>query len=298
MRSKWLCLIAASALIAPAAAHGDVVPDLPPALTGHVGTDIGTFSAACGFSHRASDDPIVFPGMPGASHSHDFIGARTTNAFSTGASLRASATTCVRTNSPNPDSDRAAYWVPTLYVNDVAVAPSTTTVEYKTGRRLREPIRAFAPAFRLIAGSAAGGQQEVGGGLRIWFFECKDGTVKAGGGLLAPTCASTLVLTMRFPDCSNGELNSPDHKAHMAYSQQVAGTGPYVCPPSHPLPRPKLSLLIRYPTSAGPSTRLASGGLNTAHADFFNGWVPGIQEQLVTTCLNSDRYCGGGDVPD
>ena len=38
--------------------------------------------------HRAPDDPIVFPGKPGASHEHTFVGNRTTGAFSTYGSLR------------------------------------------------------------------------------------------------------------------------------------------------------------------------------------------------------------------
>src|SRR5215207_7742183 len=42
-----------------------------------------SFSVRCDFSHRASDDPIVHFGHPGASHSHDFFGNRSTNANST-----------------------------------------------------------------------------------------------------------------------------------------------------------------------------------------------------------------------
>ena len=41
------------------------------------------FVTRCTFSHRLADDPIVRPGQPGASHSHDFFGNRTTNANST-----------------------------------------------------------------------------------------------------------------------------------------------------------------------------------------------------------------------
>jgi hypothetical protein len=42
-----------------------------------------SFAVRCDFSHRASDDPIVHPGDPGAAHSHDFFGNRSTDAFST-----------------------------------------------------------------------------------------------------------------------------------------------------------------------------------------------------------------------
>src|SRR3954447_13150804 len=36
------------------------------------------FPADCTVTHLASDDPIVFPGVPGAAHNHTFIGNLTT----------------------------------------------------------------------------------------------------------------------------------------------------------------------------------------------------------------------------
>ena len=41
------------------------------------------FISSCRTSHRAMDDPIVFPGYPGLSHDHTFVGNTTTNASST-----------------------------------------------------------------------------------------------------------------------------------------------------------------------------------------------------------------------
>ena len=41
------------------------------------------FISTCRFSHRAPDDPIVFPGHPGFSHDHSFVGNTSTDAFST-----------------------------------------------------------------------------------------------------------------------------------------------------------------------------------------------------------------------
>src|SRR5881396_1703219 len=63
----------------------------------------GRFTTDCAFSHRLPDDPIVKPALPGASHSHDFFGNATTNAFSTYDSLRAGSTTCDR------EQDAAGY---------------------------------------------------------------------------------------------------------------------------------------------------------------------------------------------
>ncbi len=35
---------------------------------------VAEFLAECPYTHRAPDDPIIFPGLPGASHMHSFFG--------------------------------------------------------------------------------------------------------------------------------------------------------------------------------------------------------------------------------
>ena len=57
------------------------------------GTQGARFVTRCTYSHTLSDDPIVHPNQPGASHSHDFFGNKTTDAFSTLASLTKGGTT-------------------------------------------------------------------------------------------------------------------------------------------------------------------------------------------------------------
>ena len=73
------------------------------------------FVSACAFSHEAMDDPIVYPGQPGKSHDHSFVGNTSTDASSTLASLQAAGTTCRR------PADKAGYWMPTLLVDGNAV---------------------------------------------------------------------------------------------------------------------------------------------------------------------------------
>src|SRR4029453_12264389 len=41
------------------------------------------FNATCKYSHSKSDDPIVFPGLAGASHLHSFVGNDATGANTT-----------------------------------------------------------------------------------------------------------------------------------------------------------------------------------------------------------------------
>src|SRR5262245_47196774 len=68
-----------------------IAPTVPQ--PGRAGTDFG-WSSVCGYSRTAKDDPIVYPGSPGLSHSHDFFGNDGTDAFSTYESLRADTTNC------------------------------------------------------------------------------------------------------------------------------------------------------------------------------------------------------------
>ena len=107
------------------------------------------FNADCLPSHVAPDDPIVYPGMPGAAHSHEFSGAWSTNAFSNAASLKRSGTTC------DPQEDTGAYWMPTLYMKGTRMEIDHTTAYYAAGRQTsdaqRAKIKAFPADFRMIA---------------------------------------------------------------------------------------------------------------------------------------------------
>ena len=93
------------------------------------------FVTRCTFSHTLSDDPIVKPNMPGASHSHDFFGNVTTNAATTLSTLAAGGTTCIDRN------DLSGYWVPSLTVNGVAVPPKFANVYYQSAGK---PFRSIS----------------------------------------------------------------------------------------------------------------------------------------------------------
>jgi hypothetical protein len=239
------------------------------------------FVETCRFSHQGPDDPIVFPGKPGASHQHTFVGNRTTDAFSTFGSLRSSRTTCARA------ADTAAYWVPALYQGSSLVLPRAATIYYRRGTT--SPVTAFPNGLRMIAGDAAATSPQ---GMRVTFWSCGalSGVPPSSD---VPTCpqarGSTLRLHVRFPSCWDGRrLDSPDHKSHMAYA--VRGS----CPSTHPVAVPAIAQIYRYPTLGGEGFTLASGGEYSAHADFFNAWRPGALKRLVEGCLNALVHCGRG----
>ena len=79
------------------------------------------FRADCQYSHRLPDDPIVSPGLPGASHMHSFVGNKAVDANTAAGDLtKFTATTC------KPVQDHSAYWVPTLYDNATGKPVETT----------------------------------------------------------------------------------------------------------------------------------------------------------------------------
>lgn len=240
------------------------------------------FVSGCAFSHRGPNDPIVFPGQPGRSHDHSFVGNVSTNAFSTLATLHGAGTTCRRTG------DTAGYWMPTLLVDSQPVAPMGATIYYR--RSTLDAPQAFPAGLKIVAGSSlAVGAQDT----RVVFWNCGvDGGVRPSS--VPPTCANTtseaLRLHVTFPSCWDGHnLDSADHKSHMAYPTRG------VCPASHPVPTPAITLIYRYPTTGGPLTALASGSALTGHADFFNAWNQSELSRLVTTCLDALRHCGRGN---
>jgi len=241
----------------------------------------GIFVADCAFSHRAADDPIVFHGMPGWSHSHDFFGNRSTHAGSTLRTLRRSRGNCV------PGDDGSAYWVPTLYRHGRAQKPVHVQAYYQDFFRYGR-VLPFPPGLRVVAGWAAARRPHRG----IIRWTCQDD--HGPGGLEIPSCESNFVtLRIGFPDCWDGRrLDSRDHRSHMAYNHADGlELGPQRCPASHPVVVPQLQLNIVYPIHDGDGVTLASGPVMTAHADFFNGWKPSVLRRRVNRILSAGKAC-------
>lgn len=258
---------------------------------GAVPTDIN-FLTVCFYSHRAPDDPIVAPNAPGGSHSHDFFANTSTNDASTYETLLAHGMT-----SCNRVGDTAAYWAPSLLVDGAILQPQRINAYYRPGGKDPASIQAFPAGLKVIAGdSKATSPQD----LRIVSWGCAataDGMPAVAPSATPVTCPfdaalrgaqGGLKIRIRFPDCWNGvDLDSADHKSHMAYSRRGA------CPSTHPVPVPQINMNVVYPTAGGPGVVLASGNSAlTGHADFFNAWDQATLEMLVENCLNASVHCG------
>jgi hypothetical protein len=244
----------------------------------------GMFVAECDHTHRAKDDPIVYPRLPGRSHLHEFFGNRSTDASSTPASLRRAVSECT------PKADRSAYWVPALYRGAKRVTPIAAQIYYQDFGRNGQ-VFPFPPGLRMIAGDVASKRLQPTYKVH---WECS--SLHAGGSQTIPTCTKEqghVTLRVSFPDCWDGRrLDSPDHASHMAYHRDN-GFEPYLqeCPRSHPVLVPQLQVNVFYPMHDGRGVRLASGPIATAHADFFNAWRPKALARKVETVLNRGQAC-------
>jgi Domain of unknown function (DUF1996) len=237
-----------------------------PAASGASADHGASFAVRCDFSHRAPDDPIAHSGHPGASHSHDFFGNRSTNANSGYKNLLAAGTTCTRS------ADKAAYWMPTLKWGGKTLDSSRAVFYYRAGGKDHTKVKPFPAGFKVVTPPGV----QVG-------WRCGHGKEEKG----APSrCSqSTLGVRIIFPDCSNGKLDSYNHRAHMAYSRRI--NGEVRCPSSHPISLPVLTMNVTFHlhTSQGPA-RLSSGKPSTMHADFFNAWKQTVLNDLVKRCIN------------
>src|SRR5437660_908110 len=124
-----------------------VVPAVAAASTTAAAGNGTLFKSACLANHEAMDDPIVFPGQPGASHMHVVFGNTTTNAFSTYASMIGRPATC------RIAGDHAGYWIPALYANGTEILPRFANAYYLAdGARGR--IVPFPAGLKVIAGDS------------------------------------------------------------------------------------------------------------------------------------------------
>jgi len=243
------------------------------------------FQVNCSVTHRLPDDPIVLPGLPGASHEHAFTGNTTTNAHTTLDSLRGAglgATSCL-----TPD-DLSAYWFPSMFNGTAPVIPlGRQVIYYKSGVLDYTTVRPFPPGLRYVVGSPSATLEQFRDHPgRVEGWECGNSFFNWD---FPANCASGSQLNVRFqaPSCWNGtQLDSADHKSHMAYP--VNGT----CPSSHPRPVPMLEFKIAFPVDGNMSqVRLASGRGFSWHYDFFNAWDEPTLAALVSHCINGGLQC-------
>ncbi|CAN5163419.1 DUF1996 domain-containing protein [soil metagenome] len=232
-----------------------------------------TFLVRCVHSHFAAYDPIVFPRQPGAAHEHEFFGSVTTNASSTVQSLVNGANTCSLTD------DDSGYWFPAMYEGGERVEADKVSVYYRTMPGERDTVTPFPVGFRLIAGNSQSTVPQS-----VVRYNCGPGTPDKA---TPPKCpGGEFNVFLDFPECSNGQLDSTDHKSHMAY--RTLGN----CPATHPILLPTIRAIVRYPSNGGNDVAFSSGSPTTFHGDFMNAWNPVTLTRVIRDCLIAGVSCG------
>jgi len=254
-----------------------VPPDTNPPTTHH------EFQANCPVSRtNLNDDPIVFPNLPGASHSHTFLGNTTTNAATTLASLQAGVTACIT------PGDKTGYWMPTLLNGTTAVQPAgPQVIYYKSGVIDYRSVRPFPPGLRYVVGSPAATIDDFRNNPgAVAGFECGDSSFNWD---IPANCPAGTQLNVRLqaPSCWDGlHLDTPDHKSHMAYP--VLG----VCSNDHPVAVPMIEFKMAWPVSGDLSqVHFSSGRGYSFHYDVFNAWDPATLAALTTHCIDGGLQC-------
>jgi hypothetical protein len=264
--------------------------------TATTGTAVSTFGAAaddgklrflCLMSHANYDDPIKFPGTPGAAHLHHYFGNRSANYASTYPLLRASGDgTC-----DGGPLNRTAYWFPALltqsgtkmlypqdaqwyYVNN----QRRNLIEYTSPacpsgslacpqlpvRRLQRGQKAifgFDPstgAFPAVYASATmldslwtcqdtSGNQQ--GGAYRYLHHRSNASLGLSSNVSCPS-AGKVVARADAPSCWNGELDHADHYSHFTQPSQD-GYSNLVCPATHPYSHATFTIILTWNYTGG-----------------------------------------------
>jgi hypothetical protein len=246
-------------------------------------TKVPEFHTDCSVSSQSPDDPIVLPGMPGASHMHTFFGASGMNASTKPSDLLTAATNC------SADGDHSAYWVPQLQKNGTAVPMKSFRVYYGNGSVSDfQDIKPFPPGLVMVARDA---KLQVATpksySPQFWCAGSAETGRSADGNW--PICASggNLIFQLGFKNCWDGKhLDAPDHKSHMGDPVNGKCTGAY------PVALPSISLMVNYDSLGGDGLTLSSGMASSMHGDFMMGWTPQSISEMVKVCLNQGYKCG------
>lgn len=233
----------------------------------------------CDNTHELPDDPIVYPGDPGASHMHTFFGNPTADAHSTTASLLKGRSSCDDTR------NTSAYWFPQLRDGNGKKVDQWERTRAYYMKGAVDKVQPMPQGLRMIAGDL---DNDIEPGVLGFVCRPVDNPGRNGmpsGGRQSTDCpgGTNLGVSIVFPNCWDGRnLDSPDHRSHVRYDTDGA------CPQGWvPIPQMRISISTFKDTWQG---RWSSGDPGTGHADFFEAAPPKLMREIVG-CLNDTGAC-------
>lgn len=288
--------------------------------------DVGSFRMLCNAGKLIKDDPVVYPGQPGASHLHVVWGNQGMDAFSTYQSLRTTgATTC---GDPTHPVNRTAYWMPAMLDGaGNVVKPDLIQNYYKQLPAGSAACLARAKAcvalpngIKYVYGwnpvTMSGGVNDPNS-MDYWaaHYEClanQKGDLAIQGkfhtiaDVVKAGCPAGAILNIVFsgPDCWDGRIDAPDHRSHLSYG--TPETGGQKCPADHPYAIAAWQGQVRFTTDANfvaGKWRFSSDAMvpnapagTTLHFDYFEAWSPAVKVTWQASCIDRHATCSSGDL--
>jgi hypothetical protein len=192
---------------------------------------------------------------------------------------------------------------------------------YSAGIDDLDAIQNIPSGLRMIAGDAATTPDTPAQDTGIVRWHCQSWESSDGDNprfsATIPECAEPdrVRMDIFFPNCWDGvNLDSDDHKSHMAHPVNDGGPDGTRCPGSHPVPLLRPSYHYAYPVlpgSSAPETgssrgwRLASDGYTASdetpgglslHGDWFNAWEPEVLHAVLENCVQGQLDCHDGNL--
>jgi hypothetical protein len=241
-------------------------------------------------------DPIVNPGAL-SSHLHTIMGG---NGFKPKMDYNdTQASTCA---SCTVIGDMSNYWTPTMFFQHQdgtfeTVGQNGGALVYYLQRAPKgKEMVAFPPGFRMIAGDPSkrsGGDDHATQAISYACLDYNGPATKETNDFPKRNCPSGLRTQVFFPSCWDGvNLDSPDHKSHVAYPIENYNGGN--CPSTHPVHLISIFYEIIWNTPdfadkwyGSEQPFVYSNGDPTGysfHGDFLNGWETDLLQAAINDC--------------
>ncbi|KAI1331708.1 WSC domain-containing protein [Xylariaceae sp. FL0255] len=251
-------------------------------------------------------DPIVYPGAI-APHLHTVMGS---NAFNFTMDYEDTQTaTC---STCQAVEDLSNYWVPSLFYHAengtfIPVPQSGGALIYYLQRSdpndplASEGLKAFPEGLRFLAGNPTLRNYTDTLEQQAVSFVCLGAPGGATSSLPTQNCPNGMRAQLTMPSCWDGvNLDSPDHKSHMAYPSMLDNG---VCPSSHPHRFITIFYEVTWSVDTFKDEWYGSGqpfvfstGDPTGygyHGDFVNGWDVATLQKAINECTDDS-----GDIQD